>query len=363
LGKLNKKAIFLVSITALLALVLLEAKVLSSHEWNPRAFIVARDQNVSFSRRWGIGYDGQFTYSLATQPWGSVENLDQPAFRYQRILYPLLVRLLSLNNSILAPWTMILINLVAAAFGCAATAWLLQRRGASPWLALVLIFSLGYLLAIRMDLNEPVALALALWGLVLYQEDKLVLAIIFFAISGLAKEIALVFPVALAMWEALHKHWRRSLAIGLGSLSPYLVWYLIVNHWFGVSQVQIEQSRPILIPFWGIRYLKDAYSRLMVGLWVLLPAIIGGLLALINFWKDKGSRTGRDALLVLSQVCLVAFLPKPTWEDPIAVLRVALGLLAAILVWLAGSRPRLLPYTAALWAPSGLVLFMVPNMI
>ena len=325
--------------------------------------ILARDPEVPFSRRGETGYDGQFTFALATDPWGSVDDLDQPAYRYQRILYPMLVRLLSLNNPELVPWMMILINLIAAAFGCAATAWLLQRRGASPWLALVLIFSLGYLLAIRMDLNEPVALALALWGLVFYEKDRLPIAIVFFALSGLAKEIGLTFPVALAIWECLHRNWRRSLAIGLGSLSPYLIWYLIVNNWFGFSQVLMEHNRPILIPLLGIRYLKDAYSRLVVSLWVLLPAIIGGLLALIDFWNYRGSRSGRDALLVLFQVCLVAFLPKPTWEDPIAVLRVGLGLLAAVLIWLAGSRPRLLPYAAALWAPSGLVLLMVPNMI
>ena len=70
-----------------------------------------------------------------------------------------------------------------------------------------------------------------------------------------------------------------------------------------------------------------------------------------------------DSLLVLSHVCLIAFLPWPTWEDPIALLRMALGLHITILVWLAGARPRFLPYAVALWLPSSLVLLFVPNMI
>jgi hypothetical protein len=72
--------------------------------------------------------------------------------------------------------------------------------------------------------------------------------------------------------------------------------------------------------------------------------------------------TPRDSVLVLAQAGLIAFMPGPTWADPLAILRVGLGLLAAVLVWLASTHPRLLPFAAALWLPSGLVLFFVPGM-
>jgi hypothetical protein len=361
--RMKKKEFFFICITALLILVFLVVRILSSHEWNPHAFILERPRDIPATQTWGVGYDGRFTYSLATNPWGSVEGLDQPAFRYQRILFPLLARILSMNNPLLVPWNMILINLVATALLCSALAYLLKQRGASSWLSLTVVFSLGYLLTIRMDLNEPLALGLALLGWVLYEKDKLTLAIILFALSGLTKEIGLIFPIALSVWEALNKNWSRSLALGLGSVAPYIIWYGILFNWFGISQVQADQSRPILIPFWGIKYLKNPFSQLVVGLWVLIPALIAGLLSALDLWGAKYSRPGRDALLVLSHVGLIAVLPWPTWEDPIAILRMGIGLQIAILVWLAGARPRLIPYAVALWIPSALLLLFIPNML
>jgi hypothetical protein len=61
----------------------------------------------------------------------------------------------------------------------------------------------------------------------------------------------------------------------------------------------------------------------------------------------------QDGVIVLAQVGLIAFMPGPTWADPLAILRVGLGLLAALLVWLASAHPRLLPFAAALWLPQG----------
>jgi hypothetical protein len=360
---LNKTHIFTICATAILLLALFDLKVLSSHNWDPRAFILERSKEIPFSQKWGVGYDGQFTYLLATNPLGSTEGIDEPAYRYQRIIFPIVVRILSLNNPSVIPWMMIIINLAAAALACSALAWLLKQRGASPWLSLTVIFSLGYLLSVRMDLNEPLALALALLGWVLYERDKLALAILLFALSGLTKEVGLIIPIALSIWEGLNRNWKRCFAIGIGSIAPYLIWYGFLVSWFGVSQSQMDMSRPILIPFWGLHYLTDPPSQLIVWIWVMLPAIIGGVFAALDLWRSMTSRIGRDALLVLSQVGLIAILPGLSWADPLAVLRIALGLHITILVWLAGARPRLLPYAVALWIPSVLVLFLVPNML
>ena len=63
------------------------------------------------------------------------------------------------------------------------------------------------------------------------------------------------------------------------------------------------------------------------------------------------------------QLAFVAVMPKPTWEDPLAILRVGLGLLAALLVWLAAAHRRVLPFAVASWAPSALVLALAPGML
>ena len=347
---------------AVLLLAGFQVKVLASHQWNPMAFVLERPADIPAEQTWGVGYDGRFSYALATQAWGSTENLDQPGYRYQRILYPLLVRLISLGQEQAVPWVMLGLNLAAAGLGCAALGRLLQRRGASPWLGLVFLFSLGYLLAMRMDLLEPLALALALWGWAVYEEERPFPAVLLLALSGLAKEVGLVFAAGLALWELAQKRPLRAAGLFAGSVAPYLVWYLALHIWFGTSATQVSQSR-LLFPFTGLSYLQDPLSRGLVGVWVLAPAVLAGLAAAWELLRRWGRGMRPDAALLLAQAGLVAVMPAPTWEDPLAILRIGLGLVAVLLVWLSGGHRRLLPLACALWAPSGLVLLFVPSML
>jgi hypothetical protein len=243
---------------------------------------------------------------------------------------------------------------------------------------MVYIFSLGFLLSVRMDLLEPLALCFALAGWLAFEEDRFPLAVGLFAMGVLTKEVVLLFPLGLALWEGLRKNWRRALFLALGALVPYLGWFLVLRLWLGTTPGQVVQSTPAWIPFSGLRFLGDPVSRGMVGVWVLVPAVLAGLAAAWESWPlavnfiegisgritppDFRGYPQRDSVMVLAQVGLIAFMPGPTWADPLAILRVGLGLVAALLVWLASSHARLLPFAAALWLPSGLVLFFVPGL-
>lgn len=352
---------FVVLITVLLLLIV-NFRILSSHNWNPKAFVLERSPDVPLDQGWNIGYDGQWAYKIALDPLGAISEMDQAAYRYQRIFYPLFVFILSMGNVNIVPWMMIIVNLVAAAIGCYFLGSLLQKRGASPWYALVLIFSLGYLLCLRLDLLEPLTLCLALIGLFFYEDDNLLFAIVFFALGGLTKEIALVFPFSLMVWEGLRSNWKYVLLLTSGFI-PYVLWYFMVNSWLGITDSQIAQSMLMIIPFSGFSNLKDPISRAVVSIWVLFPALLGGSFALVDLVKNFESNMGQDDLLVIGQVVLIASMPMLTWADPIAILRIGLGLIVAILLWSASLHPRILPYAAALWLPSCLILFMVPGLL
>ncbi len=349
------------ALAAVFLLALFDLKVLSSHAWDPQALILGDPQAIAEGRTWNKGYDGQFSYAIAANPWGSTAGLDQPAYRYQRILHPLLARLFSFGRLEWIPWTMLAINLLAIGIGTTALGALLKRRSSSPWWALVFLLSAGYLLSIRLDLLEPLALGLALSGCWAYEEEKLSFAVPLFALAGLTKEIALVFPAALMIWEGLRRRWKRALVLGL-SFIPYVGWFLFLQSWLGTTPTQVSQSRLMLIPFSGLRYLEGSASRLLIGLWVLFPAMVAGLAAFWDHFYKKSSPFGCDSILVLAQVALIAILPGPTWADPLALLRVGLGLLAAVLLWLASAHPRRLLFAAVLWAPSGLMLLFVPGL-
>ncbi len=339
-------------------------RVLSTHQWDPLSLVLLTPDDLPAGQDWGVGYDGRFSYHIAVNPLGFTDGLDEPNYRYQRILYPLLVKWMSLGRDGLVPWMMIVLNLVAAALCTALLGRLLLRRRASAWLALAFSLSVGFLLAMRMDLLEPLAFALALAGLLSYEQRRPQLAVLFFALGGLTKEVALLFPLALAAWELLRGRGRRALMLALGSLTPFFLLYLFLAGTYGVPPAAVEKSRFLLIPFSGIRYLQDWPSRVVVGIWALIPAAGYGLWALRDLIQARfEGESSRDAILVLVHAALIALLPAPTWEDPLAIFRLALGLIAAVLLWLASSHRRALPYAFSLWIVSGVLIVPIPGML
>ena len=68
------------------------------------------------------GYDGQFFYYMALDPQGAAPYMDLPGYRYQRIAYPMLARLIVLGRSSLIPDALLAVNLFAVVAGSAALA-------------------------------------------------------------------------------------------------------------------------------------------------------------------------------------------------------------------------------------------------
>src|SRR3954451_14760527 len=66
------------------------------------------------------GYDGLTFYRLALNPFTSEQaadgiRLDNPPYRQQRLIYPLIVWLLSLGHATWIPWLLVIVNILAAA--------------------------------------------------------------------------------------------------------------------------------------------------------------------------------------------------------------------------------------------------------
>ncbi|MGB7137011.1 MAG: glycosyltransferase family 39 protein, partial [Acidobacteriaceae bacterium] len=78
------------------------------------------------------------------------------------------------------------------------------------------------------------AAAATLWALVFFLEDKLLLTALVFTLAALAKETAIITPLALGVWESWrpHSHLRHRLGKIVALLAPVLplgAWY--VYHW------------------------------------------------------------------------------------------------------------------------------------
>lgn len=346
---------------ALAWLACLAANLLAINGWDARVFILERPAVSPAGQTWNIGYDGQWYHAIAVDPAGAHSRLDMPNYRYQRIVYPMLARLLALGKPEIIPWTMLLLNLLGAAWTVYILARTFVHRGLFPGLALIYVFFLGTLLVVRMDLLEVLAVALGLSGWWLFGHRRH-LNLVLFALAGLTKEIALVFPLALAAHLFIHRDWKRGLLVAGSSLAAYALWYVALGAWFGFETQDLLKHSPEWLPFSGLRFLQDTASLLVVWLWVALPALAGLLWLAVRQIRAKVLGWNADLMLLLVSVLAVTTLPRYTWEDPLAMLRAACVMLVALMLAWSHSSPRSLKYLAAWMTPSVLLIFIMPGL-
>jgi hypothetical protein len=170
------------------------------------------------------GYDGQFYFALAEDPFltrpDTASSLDG-TFRYRRLLYPLLAWALSLGQRALVPYSLVLVNVLAACALVAVAARAAQRAGVTPWAALVVAGFPGVWIPVLLDLTEPLHLALLAAGMVAGSAGLTLL-------SALAKETAAVALFSEALRAAVARDWVRGARHG-AALAGYLAWAALVQ--------------------------------------------------------------------------------------------------------------------------------------
>ena len=123
----NKKELF---ILVLIATTFLSVLYLYSLKFNKNitGFMVIGDYfkapqiwtGETLIHKGSVGYDGQYYYYIAHDPFilgQSYDHIDFPAYRYQRIIYPLAAWLLSFGHPPLIPWMMVAVNLLGILLG------------------------------------------------------------------------------------------------------------------------------------------------------------------------------------------------------------------------------------------------------
>ncbi len=291
-----------------------------------------------------IGYDGQFFYYLALDPAGARAYMDEPSYRYSRVLYPLTARVVAVGRPSLVPRTLLLVNLIAVAGGTFALALLLRKRGASPLYAALFGFAPGLYEAVARDLSEPLAYALVAAGLAAWwwaEQPRPWLAGVFFGLAGLTRETALLFPLALAAAALLGlsdgierrrgRDVRSAVVLASVSIAPYLVLRLFLLAWLGQDGARPEAARFPLLPFGGLLSHWPLNRAVLEQVWgVAVPALLAvALVAVLT------RRLGPSLLtLVLNVAVLVVFLPTPSYDSIVASSRIALGITCAFVACL-----------------------------
>ena len=183
----------------------------------PRGVVIS-DPNAA-------GYDGQFYYRLALDPfdWARTAfgiTMDQ-SYRYTRIGYPVLAWLVSFGQHQLVPYVLVLINLVGVAAIAVLGGMFARESGRHALWGLAFAAYFGLVISVGRDTAEPVAEACMLGGLLAYRRSRYLLAAGLFAFGAITRETILFAPAAIAVVRLIAMARRRTTGVrpGLADLT------------------------------------------------------------------------------------------------------------------------------------------------
>lgn len=295
----------------------------------------------------GSGYDGQFFYFIAADPVNARYYMDSASYRYTKILYPVVARILALGQVRLVPYSLILTNWLAIAGAAGLLGAWLRRKGMSPWFAVVYALCPGIWVSFERDLTEPLSYALVVLAVYLYDSTgryRFATSGLAFALAILARDKAAIFAGMYGLGLLLHgldlRTPREMVSVGVRNaveaglfgalaLGPYLLWRLFVRHWLhvatSVSGVSTSyQATPLSGAFTNS---LGTTTRVMYLFVLFIPAAICvamGIWALVRrVWAVPVA-----AMLVLIELSIVT-LNADYFVDVYGVLRVEAGVILA----------------------------------
>lgn len=202
-----------------------------------------------------VGHDGQQFLSIAFDPAlrdpGTIAALDLPAYRYRRILYPLLGYGLALGQTVLIPYALVLVNYGAIGAIIYWSSAYLQDQGRNPHQALWLLGLPSLWITLSLGTAELVSSACFIGSLAYYHRRCYGLSAIAIAAGCLTRETLLLVWVAIgvaALWERLDR--AALFKLGLAGV-PCLLWSVYVEQALG-SGLQQAASNNLGWPFLGL---------------------------------------------------------------------------------------------------------------
>ncbi|MCX8061425.1 MAG: hypothetical protein N3D16_02455 [Anaerolineales bacterium] len=311
------------------------------------------------------GYDGQFGYYIALDPnpQSVRPHLDVPAYRYQRILLPILARIFSFGNQKLIPYWLVFFPLLGQVLGVAYVAKIISELGQNPFIALVYGLNAGSLLAIRVALPEPLAYGCVAVAIYAYLKKKYWLVAIWILMAFLAKEVTVVFGGAILFSLLIQREWKGSGILAVGSFLPFCIWQIWLWWTFGKMGIGSGGANSTgfeWIPFMGLLRIANynwIYFLAMLVVFaplVVIPSVWGAWVSLRELLRSKWDII---TLSLFLNSLVMFFLPFSTYRETGGILRLSVGFVLAFLLFVAkGNYSRLLRYLP-LWVVYNVFLF------
>ncbi|MGO9357340.1 MAG: hypothetical protein ACLP1D_06630 [Xanthobacteraceae bacterium] len=242
------------------------------------------------------GYDGQFYYRLALNPFTAERTafgvtFDSPPWRMQRIVYPVLAWIGSAGNPGWTPAALVIVNLLGLGVVAFFASRLTERLELVAWTPYLIVLWPGFIVTLTHDTTEITAAALLLAALDSYFANRIVRYAVLAAVTTLARETSILVFAGIACFEGFtalksRSAWHRPLVAG-AALLPFLVWREAQFHIWGAYPPTTDISWPgsgifgtVKSAVFGER-LYARYPVILRGFVVGTIAVFVGLAALV----------------------------------------------------------------------------------
>lgn len=328
------------------------------------------------------GYDGQWVYYMARDPLHAYHVLDAPAYRYGRILLPLVVRAVALGHEAAIPGAIVAINLFWLVVGTGALAAWLRRRGQPALLAVAFGLYPGLFVTLQFDLTEVMAYGLVAVSLLLLDvagPRRRLLAGIGLGLAALTRDLALAFGVAYALAELLRglsrAEWRAklprnlpaALELGAPAILPVLAWQLFVERWLGGSVGGEATHFFGGLPFQGLLQVVANGANPAQEMNVEVVAVPAAICAAVCLYALHKRSVSAEWLALSLNVVVVVFTTRYQWFDFTAAGRISAGVTLAALLFVPNAKAlfgtRSWIYAcAALWLAPTVTTLLLPDL-
>lgn len=235
-----------------------------------------------------LGYDGQFFLTLGLDPSlsnpDSIAALDGPAYRYQRIFYPLLGHLFGLGRPALIPYALVAINmacitglvgLISWAFTASPALQPASPQAISPqttsattssitppsWLPLLTLCVPGIWMILGFSTADLLSSLLLTTAFCCYHRGKVGQTAGAIALACLTRETMAIGWFALLIDSLRHKNWPQVGAL-LIAITPAAAWHQYITHRLAQYLNNDGITNNFVFPFTGI---AEKLSTLLQG--------------------------------------------------------------------------------------------------
>ncbi|PJF42169.1 MAG: hypothetical protein CUN55_10400 [Phototrophicales bacterium] len=299
-----------------------------------------------------VGYDGTFFYAMARDPLHAADCLDVPAYRYQRILLPLVVHVLTLGYTELFPFAFVFVNGLSLIISTILLEDLLIQLGRSRWYALTYGLFFGALVGVRLSTAEPFAYVLVIGAIWFEQRGKPIWTIILMTLAAFAKEPTGLFVAGFMLYYLLERRWRDLLLMGIIVGGTFGLWQLHLHNTLGAYGLT-SGAPPERIPYNGLWLIwtEGHFLAFLVLGALFIPSVV--IPSLWGLWATiREFLSGEYHLytcLYFAVLSFIPFVPFSTFSEYLGIYRLIVGMVFMHVLYAALRYPQRPLNYSTLW--------------